>query len=230
MPNNVKRKSTALDLKAMTKLFGPAPVLTSEVLKDYDTVLKQLMDCIEPCDFIEQMFVTDVAVASWDIKRFNLYKTLLIEQEHERHQEKEQERRKRSCEIRAAIAERAEAAKQVEPAGEPMQAEQAGTAPTQVERMLELEAVWDGTVEAVDDTFPADETDHAKALQSGIAYFEKLDRLLTVAMARRDDALAQIDFYRQGLGERLRRASVEIIDGEFRETAPSIVGPADGAQ
>ena len=52
--SNVKKKSTALDLKEMKKLFGPAPVLSSESLKDYDAILKHLMDCVEPRDFIEQ--------------------------------------------------------------------------------------------------------------------------------------------------------------------------------
>ena len=76
------------------------------------------------------------------------------------------------------------------------------------------------TIDEVDDILdgPADEVDHARALQSDIEYYEKLDDLLGVAIARRDDVLAQIDFYRQGLGQRLRRVSDEIIDAEFKET------------
>ena len=52
-------------------------------------------------------------------------------------------------------------------------------------------------------------------------------------MARREDVLKQLDFYRQGLGRHLRRVSDEIIEGEFSETqqeAPSITGPDAGAQ
>ena len=93
----------------------------------------------------------------------------------------------------------------------------------------------DSTVDEVDDIYlvPADEIDHAKALESGIDYFERLDHLLGVAMARRNNVLAQIEFYRQGLGQRLRRVSDEIIDGQFSEThhaAPSIAGPDEDAQ
>jgi len=58
-------------------------------------------------------------------------------------------------------------------------------------------------------------------------------RLYGVAMARRQDVLKQLDFYRQGLGHHLRRVSDDIIDGEFSETrqeAPSITGPGDGGQ
>jgi hypothetical protein len=37
--------------------------------------------------------------------------------------------------------------------------------------------------------------------------------------------LVQLDFYRQGLGQRSRRVSDEIIEAEFKETAPTIAGP-----
>jgi hypothetical protein len=78
----------------------------------------------------------------------------------------------------------------------------------------------------VDDIFGTpDQVDHARALQSGIDYFEQLGHLLGVAIDRRDDVLVQLDFYRQGLGQRLRQVSDEIIDAEFKETAPSIAGP-----
>jgi hypothetical protein len=61
-----------------------------------------------------------------------------------------------------------------------------------------------------------DEADHAKALQSGIAYFERFARLHADAIAWRNDVLAQIGFYREGLGPLLRRATDEIIDGDFK--------------
>ena len=52
-------------------------------------------------------------------------------------------------------------------------------------------------------------------------------------MARREDVLRQLDFYRQGLGHHLRQVSDDIIDGEFSETereSPPIAGPGDGGQ
>ncbi len=53
----------------------------------------------------------------------------------------------------------------------------------------------DSTVPEVDDILgPPDEVDHPRAPQSGIEYYEKLDDLLGVAIARRDDVLAQLDF------------------------------------
>ena len=228
-----KKKPTALDRKEMKKLLGAAPVLSSEYLKDYDAILMRLMDCIDPDDVIELFYVKDLADQIWEINRLRLHKVLVMERAHQRHQEKEEERRRQSRRRNTAIDERVKElfkAEQAGPAGEPTQAgqvEQASARTTQLDRKLELEEVIDSTVDEVDDILldPADEVDHARALQSDIDYFERLDDLLGVAIARRDDVLAQLDFYRQGLGQRLRQVSDEIIDAEFKETAPSITGP-----
>ena len=137
--------------------------------------------------------------------------------------------------LRREIAERPKASKtkDAEQVGEAKQADQASDTASQAERALELETVVEEVVADVDEILcePADEIDHAKALQSGINYYERLDRLETVARARRDNLLWEIDFYRQGWGPHLRRASDEIIDAEFSKTeqeAPSITGPDDG--
>jgi hypothetical protein len=58
------------------------------------------------------------------------------------------------------------------------------------------------------------ELDHADALERGIDYAERLDKLLNAATARRDDVLEQLDRYRDGLGRYLRAVSDEIIDGD----------------
>ena len=43
------------------------------------------------------------------------------------------------------------------------------------------------------------EFDHADALERGIDYAERLDKLLNAATARRDDVLRQLERYRDGL-------------------------------
>jgi hypothetical protein len=127
---------------------------------------------------------------------------------------------------------RAKAAEQVGETKEGEPGEQAGAPTTQYERWLELEEVIDGGISDVDEIVdgPADELDHAEALEAGIEYFEQLDRLARVQQARRNDALVQIEFYRRGLGQHLRQMSDDIIEGEYRHEAPSIAGPGDGEQ
>jgi hypothetical protein len=79
----------------------------------------------------------------------------------------------------------------------------------------------------------ADEFEEFETLKSGIKYYEQLDDLLAIAIKRRDDTLALIELYRQGLGLRARQASDDIIEADFQETnaeAPAIAGPGDGAE
>jgi len=216
-----------------SKLFGPAPVLSSEDLSEYETALMYLHDCIAPKDFIEQMHVKDLADATWDIKRYVSHKTMAIEIEYQRQQEVEVKRRKHARKLQRELAERLEAkkAKEAEQADQPAQTEQGAV--TQFERAVELDAAVGEAPADIDEILhgPADEVDHAKALKSTIDHHERVDRLESVARARRAAVFREIDFYRQGLGSVARRASDEIIDAEFSETrteAPSITGPDDG--
>lgn len=67
-------------------------------------------------------------------------------------------------------------------------------------------------------------------LRAKLALIERVDRLITIAEARRNDSLHEIDRRRAALGERLRRRVREIEDAEFHEApldaigAPSIKG------
>lgn len=223
-----KPPTKPLTARQSTILFGSAPVLSSEQLTEYETSLTAFNDCIKPRDFVEQMLVKDLADVTWEIKRYRSHKTMVIEREHLRHQEMETKRRQYERKMQLEWRKERQAAKEAEQGEKAKQPEHASAPTTQSERALELEAVVYEGVSDVDEILlePADEIDHAKALQSGIDYYERLDRLETVAWARRDDVLRQMEFYRQGLGSVSRRASDEIIDGEFSHSeAPPITGP-----
>jgi len=111
--------------------------------------------------------------------------------------------------------------------------EQVAPATSQFDRMVELDRVIAGLVSDVDNilTEPADEIDHARALEAGLDTYAELDRLQGVAMGWAEDAIRQLDLWRQGLGAQSRRVPDEIVDGEFSETErgiPSITGPDGG--
>jgi hypothetical protein len=241
--------SVAKDLAELKKLCTP-PVLSSEDVKAYYTIMTRFLELIKPRDFVELLLVKDLTDSTWEIMRYSNHKTLLIEREHERHLEIEKKRRQEERKKKAARAEwdakgngviaewAAKRAKAAEPASETKEgepSEQAGAPTSQYDRWLDLEEVIDGSISDVDEIVegPADELDHAKALEAGIDYFERLDRLRSVQVVHRNDVIEQIEFYRHGLGQHLRHVSDEIIDGEFSETkqeAPSIAGPGDGAE
>src|SRR5262245_16338419 len=169
MVKDVKNGSVAKDLAELKRLFTP-PVLSSENLKAYYTIMTRFLECFKPRDFVELVFVKDLTDSTWEIMRYSNHKTLVIEREHERHLEIEAQRRQKEQKRKADIAE-AIKAKAAERAGETKKAElgeQAGAPTSQYERWLELEWVIDGATSDVDEILfaPADELDHAKALQS----------------------------------------------------------------
>ena len=152
MPHDLKNASVAKDLAELKKLFTP-PVLSSEDLRAYYTIMTRFLECLKPRDFVELIFVKDLTDSTWEIMRYSNHKTMVIEREHERHLEIQKKRRKEELKRKAAIAD-ALRAKAAEQAGETKAAEpgQQASAPTsQFERKLDLEQVIDGTISDVDE-------------------------------------------------------------------------------
>ena len=57
----------------------------------------------------------------------------------------------------------------------------------------------------------------AEAFAETIDSFERIDRMLASAEARRNNALREIDRHREALGAVMRRAIDEVEDAEFRD-------------
>lgn len=195
-------------------------MLSTESIEDYNAILSFCVDSVRPKDFIEQMFVRDVVDASWEIRRYVRHKSLAIERTfHGRIENLTQ--------IESDEAKKPHAYRQEKTANMPE---------TDLDRAGELENVVDKSIDDVDKILlrkPAD-LDHSRALEAGIEFHEKLDRLLNAAVARRDNALEQLERYRNGLGQHLRRVSDEVIDAEFNETSNdarqvSLVDAIEGA-
>jgi hypothetical protein len=231
MTKDLQTASFTTDFVELRGLFGPPPVLSSEDLKAYDAMFARILKSLKPTDFIEQMLGKDLTDATWEMKRYSRHKALVIERQYREQQELEEaeeaEETAEQVEESAAVdGAQSEQVEDVKPAGEPT---------TQFDRMLELAAVVDSVIPDCDEIIlgPVDELKYAAALENNVNYYERLDRLHSVAMARRDDVLRQLDFYRQGLGRHLRQVTNDIIEGEFLETkedAPSIAGSSDGGQ
>jgi hypothetical protein len=240
MAKDLQKTSFTTDFVELKELFGPPPVLSSEDPKAYDAMWARILESLKTSDFIEQMLSKDLTDATWEMKRYSRHKALVIESQYREQQEMEEAEEAEETEEAEQLegsAQESEQATAVE--GEQIEqveeVKQAGAPTTQFERMLELAAVVDSVVPDCDEIIagPVDELEYAAALESSINYYKRLDRLYSVAMARRDDVLQLLDFYRQGLGRHLRQVSNDIIEGEFIETkqeAPSIAGPGDGAQ
>ena len=64
----------------------------------------------------------------------------------------------------------------------------------------------------------------AETLASKIDTFERIDRLLASAEARRNNALREIDRHREALGAAMRQAIGEVEDAEFRDVETGELG------
>ena len=171
-----------LILAEIKTLCGQPPVLSTESTEAYNTMLLRIIESIWPRDFIERLFCRHIADSTWEIIRYTRHKMLLMERRH-----------------RQALDHRAQCMRVA------AQKEQAVTeSPTDATRASLKE------IEAVMLQSPT-EFDHADALERGIDYAERLDKLLNAATARRDDVLRQLERYRDGLSAHLH-GSTEVTD------------------
>ncbi len=205
MANELQTAPHKYNSEQLDAIFGSAPVLSTESIDSYKAMVSLCLDSVKPGDFIEQLLVRDIVDASWEIRRYVRHKSWGIE---------------RNFRDRVEQLERAEKEEAKKPSAFRVPA---GTKEpeTDADRLSELEYVIDESVPDVDNIIlrkPAD-LDHARALEAGIEFHEKLDRLLNTAFARRDDALGQLERYRTGLGQHLRQVSSEIIDAEFTDAS-----------
>jgi hypothetical protein len=63
----------------------------------------------------------------------------------------------------------------------------------------------------------------AEALSSKIDTFERIDRMVASAEARRNNALREIDRHRSALGAAVRQVIDDVEDAEFRDVETSEV-------
>ena len=57
-------------LAEIKEVWGPPPVLSTEDAKVYDRILLNLVECIVPANFMEQMLVKEVADSTWEQVRY----------------------------------------------------------------------------------------------------------------------------------------------------------------
>jgi hypothetical protein len=165
---------TAAKLARLERLCGRFPVLSSENRQDYEELLISLLEHHTPRNFLGERLIKYLADEEWEIGRYKRHKVLLMERR-----------------FRARLAYREKATQQDKAALATKLAQQP---PGQL--ILPEEAL-EGVIADIDAmlTRPAQELEHARALEVGIVYFEHLDRLLNAAIVRRNVILADIERY-----------------------------------
>jgi hypothetical protein len=205
MANQLPMKLTKTQLDEFTALLGSAPVLSTESEKHYNEVWDGLLSSFTPHDFMELFFIRQVQNETWKIQRYTRHQTLAIERRFRESAEFQAKRRKEQVERRQALAKEL--------------AEKTGRPITELSQMVRFADLIGSSVADVDELAERTpkEFDHNRALEAGILFQEQLDRLINAALARRNDALDQLELYRDGLGQRWRQISDEIIDAVATE-------------
>jgi hypothetical protein len=212
---------TKTDLNAFGTVFGSPSLLTTESISQYREMADQLIKTLQPNDGLELLLVRQVLQETWKIMRYERHQTLGIDRRFRQSGEFQNDLKAERAKKREALSKKL--------------AEKTGRPVTELSQMVELCEVIETSVEDVGALAERGrehqrEIMHNRALEAGIEFQEKLDRLISAATRRRNDALQLLEYYRVGLGRRLRELTDHIIDGEAVElNNPNMIGKHVGS-
>lgn len=219
MEQGSHEESMDADLAELRQLFGPPPVLRSETTQSYDEIMTRLMEGFAPRNFIQQIYIKELADCTWEMARYTRHKTLTMEARFQQRLEFQTQRQRAAAQSKDTFAK-----------GQARQGREAATTP---------DDVLDGLVKEIDDILlkPVAELAHVCALEVVLVKLERVNKLLNAARARRNNILEQIEAYKAGLGQRLRRISDKIIATESaavaaqpKQVAEPLVPPGEQQQ
>ena len=237
IPMTVKKLTRTPEIAQLMKLFGRPPVLSNENAEAYYAVLQHMLDSRPVKDFVVRMYCKDIADCSWEMIRYSRHKVLVVDLEILEQQDEADEEAGETEQVEEPAQESGQADEPGEedaPVNQDKQPTEAAV-PTQFDRWLALESNVDTLVTDCDEVIAGPQRDFnaMQALQNCIDYYERLDRLYNLALARREKLCEQLDLYCQGLGSHLRRVSDEVVKNkasEAQQGAPSITGPEEYPQ
>ena len=194
-------RSTGAEVLDRVISIAPASLLPGEAEADYTGVAERIVAVARPKDAIEEFLTRDVVDLTWEILRLRRLKTGLL-------------RASSSSGITSVMNSLGYDGRKGY-----------GSART-------LGARWaSGEKSARDEVATALEKAHlsindvmAEVLESKIDSFERIDRMLASAEARRNNALREIDRHRSALGAAVRQMIDEVEDAKFRDVETGEVG------
>jgi uncharacterized protein YdiU (UPF0061 family) len=211
--------------------FGPPPLIAGEDPAAYDDLLERFTAAIKPTDVLEEIWMRDSVDLTWETQRLRhlkaaLLKWIMLEKlsfilepvELESSDEAESSDEEPSAEeLEAESSDEEPSADELEDESSDYElstdelAERwAARDPQAIEEVNEQLASKGLTVEDVT----------ARALSAEIENFERIDRMVMNAEARRNAALRELERHRMTLAQALRQASDDVVDADFEDVAP----------
>jgi hypothetical protein len=167
-------------------LFGDPPLLRGEDIGLYNELMGHFAKLVDPKDMIEWWWVKDITDHSWEIRRLRRFKVLFVEIGRDQLF--------KNTRMLTMVEEDQDA---------------------EVEEDQDAEVEEDQDAEYVPPPVPDSEKDSALLFMYRVNQYKSVDTLIASAEARRAKTLREIERRREHLARRLRKASDEIIDGEF---------------
>jgi hypothetical protein len=186
----IASSSPADEIAARVMAMAPVPLLMGEAESDYAKITGRIVQASRPRDALEEFLLRDVIDLSWEILRL---------------------RRVKAGMLRASMG-----------AGVDLVLRAIGYPYLQRDTLSQKWAAGDADARKKVDALLAkagrtiDEVT-AETFESKIDVFERLDRMLASAEARRNNVLHEIDRHRETLGAAARNAIDEVEDVEFRD-------------
>jgi hypothetical protein len=173
----------------------PPPLLPGEAEDDYNEVASRFLEIARPRDAIEEFLTRDCIDLTWEIFRLRRMKAALL-------------RSSASNGVRIVLSTigRIEPSLSTLLSGPDFAQE---WAKGDASKRREFSEILKKAGLTMDDVM-------AEALAAQIDSFERFDRMLASAEARRNNALREIDRHRETLGAAARRAVEEVQDAEFQ--------------
>jgi hypothetical protein len=181
-----------------TSPFGPPPLIEGEDAAVYGDFLAGISAVVKPKDFLEEIWTRDVVDLTWEILRMRRLKAALV-----------------TSALSIGLKELLAAALADE---------------ARVENILKRWAARDrGAINEIDKLLASRgltmEGVAARTLAANIDAVERIDRMVMSAEGRRNIALRELERHRSAVAEALRRATDDVVDGEFEDVAPAARAP-----
>ena len=197
----------------MRAALGPFKMLSTEDRKFAESLYLRLTDGNGPVNELICIFLRDFVYETVEIERLRAFNCGMLAVDFRNRIDKEIGDRRAAI----AILVKSRGAKK-DTTEDPNKDLASSTAPLEAE--IEL-------LQAIKPT----EEDYAAAFVKGLPNLETVARLIALAQARRAAALREIELAQAALAQRLRQASENIIEGEYRDQTiqpapPAVAAPA----
>ena len=195
-------KPTPLEINKFKDIIGQPAILSTESADSYDAMFKQYMEALRPRDFLLQLMVKDLVHYEWVCLRLRRQQVLAIERRDRIAKELQDQRGKPAKQKRIAAA--------------PADQEPLSLGPgIERSRGQSIEVITANSATPLDLAL-------AHAMEDAIDYYEQLDRMEGVALAKRISTLEQMKHYNQALVDQEQRLRDRMFEMEIEAVQETI--------